>query len=71
MLRQQINATLSTQGFKAALGPYHTLKGALHALCNALHVQDLKALVEIEKEDWARCPVPCNQPLTRARRAAA
>ena len=34
--------------------PYYTLKGVLHALCNAHHLRELKALVEIEKEDWAR-----------------
>ena len=34
--------------------PYYTLKGVLHALCNAHHRRELKALVEIEKEDWAR-----------------
>jgi transposase len=34
--------------------PYYTLKGVLHALCNANHLRELKALVEIEKEDWAR-----------------
>jgi transposase len=33
--------------------PYFTLKGVLHALCNAHHLRELKALVEIEKEDWA------------------
>ncbi|MGH8403010.1 MAG: IS66 family transposase, partial [Gammaproteobacteria bacterium] len=34
--------------------PYYALKGVLHALCNAHHLRELKALVEIEKEDWAR-----------------
>jgi transposase len=43
--------------------PYFTIEGVLHALCNAHHprcaseawrVRELKALVEIEKEDWAR-----------------
>src|SRR5476651_227209 len=34
--------------------PYYTLEGVLHALCNAHHLRELKALVEIEKEDWAR-----------------
>src|SRR5215213_8333571 len=34
--------------------PYYTLAGVLHALCNAHHLRELKALVEIEKEDWAR-----------------
>jgi len=57
--------------------PYYTLKGVLHALCNAHHLRELKALVEIEKEDWARkrrccmdqgygrsCPSPvCSQAM--------
>jgi transposase len=34
--------------------PYYTLTGVLHALCNAHHLRELKVLVEIEKEDWAR-----------------
>jgi transposase len=34
--------------------PYYTLKGVLHALCNAHHLRELQALVEIEQEDWAR-----------------
>ncbi len=34
--------------------PYFTLAGVEHALCNAHHLRELKALVEIEKEPWAR-----------------
>ena len=33
--------------------PYYTMEGVTHALCNAHHLRELKALVEIEKEDWA------------------
>ena len=57
--------------------PYYTMKGVLHALCNAHHLRELKALVEIEKEDWARGDarpatprLPRNEPCTRARRDA-
>ena len=34
--------------------PYYTMQGAEHALCNAHHLRELKARIEIEKEDWAR-----------------
>jgi transposase len=34
--------------------PYYLMEGVLHALCNAHHLRELKALVEIEKEEWAR-----------------
>lgn len=34
--------------------PYYKLKEVVHALCNAHHLRELKALVEIEREDWAR-----------------
>lgn len=34
--------------------PYFTMKGVLHALCNAHHLRELKALIEIDHEDWAR-----------------
>lgn len=33
--------------------PYYTLEGVLHALCNAHHLRELQALIEIEREDWA------------------
>ncbi len=33
--------------------PYYTLPGVRHALCNAHHLRELKALVEVEKEAWA------------------
>ena len=34
--------------------PYYTMTGVLHALCNAHHLRELKALIDIDKEDWAR-----------------
>ena len=34
--------------------PYYTMPCVLHALCNAHHLRELKALIDIEKEDWAR-----------------
>jgi transposase len=33
--------------------PYYTMQGVLHVLCNSHHLRELKALVEIEKEEWA------------------
>jgi len=33
--------------------PYFTMDSVLHALCNAHHLRELKALMEIEKEAWA------------------
>ncbi len=34
--------------------PYYTMKNVLHALCNAHHLRELKALIEFDHEDWAR-----------------
>jgi transposase len=34
--------------------PYYTMTDVLHGLCNAHHLRELKALIEIDKEDWAR-----------------
>jgi transposase len=34
--------------------PYYALKGVLHSLCGAHLLREVKALVEIEQEDWAR-----------------
>ena len=33
--------------------PYFTIEGVEHAMCNAHHLRELKALAEIEKESWA------------------
>ena len=33
--------------------PYYTMPDVQHALCNAHHLRELQALVEIEKENWA------------------
>ncbi len=33
--------------------PYYAMTDVVHALCNAHHLRELKALIEIEKEDWA------------------
>jgi transposase len=47
--------------------PYYTMQGVRHALCNAHHLRELKALIEIEKEEWAR---KMQQLLRRACHAA-
>jgi transposase len=33
--------------------PYYTLEGVEHALCNAHHLRELQALIQIEGEAWA------------------
>ena len=33
--------------------PYYQLENAIHGLCNAHHLRELKALEEIEQESWA------------------
>jgi transposase len=33
--------------------PYYALPGLRHALCNAHHLRELKALIDIDKEQWA------------------
>ena len=34
--------------------PYYGLSDITHSLCNAHHLRELKALIEIEKEPWAK-----------------
>ena len=34
--------------------PYFTMPGVEHALCNAHHLRELRALSEIEQKDWSR-----------------
>src|SRR5208337_2839505 len=33
--------------------PYYALPGVRHALCNAHHLRELEALIDIDKEQWA------------------
>ena len=49
-------------GFKS----YGALKGASHALCNAHHLREIKALIEIDNEPWA---APMRDLLLDANRA--
>src|SRR3954470_11562331 len=46
--------------------PYYTMEGVLHALCNAHHLRELQALVDIEKEESGRtgCSACCAAPVT-------
>ena len=45
--------------------PYYTMGGVRHALCNAHHLRELKALVDIDKENWrAGCKSCCAGPAT-------
>ena len=46
---------------------YFALEGVRHGACNAHHLRELQALIEIEKEDWA---ASTHRLLTRANRAA-
>ena len=41
--------------------PYYQIDTALHALCNAHHLRELTALIEHEKETWARNMKRCLQ----------
>jgi transposase len=50
LITEHLSGTVVHDHFK----PYYTMTGVLHALCNAHHLRELKALIEIEKEDWAR-----------------
>lgn len=34
--------------------PYYGMQGVMHACCNAHHLRELKALIEIEKKPWAK-----------------
>jgi len=45
---------------------YYAIGGAAHALCNAHHLRELKALIEFDKESWAE---PMRDLLLQAHRA--
>lgn len=51
--------------------PYYKLENVTHSLCNAHHLRELKALMEIEKEPWAtkmfRLLVMANKAVARAK----
>ena len=55
--------------------PYYSLADVGHALCNAHHPRELKALIEIEKEPWAakmsRLLLRANSTVRRAAEATA
>ncbi len=46
---------------------YFALQGVRHGACNAHHLRELQALIEIEKEEWA---TSMHRLLTRANRAS-
>ena len=58
-------------GFKS----YSSLTDVAHALCNAHHLRELKALIEIDREPWAApmgdLLVEANQAVEKAREAGA
>jgi len=53
--------------------PYYGLTGVAHAFCNAHHLRELKALIEIDKEPWAKdmseVLVEANEAVRAAREA--
>jgi transposase len=53
--------------------PYYGLTGAAHAYCNAHHLRELKALIEIDQEPWAKAMsellVEANEAARTAKRA--
>jgi transposase len=53
--------------------PYYGLTGLAHAFCNAHHLRELKALIEIDQEPWAKAMsdllVEANEAVREAREA--
>ena len=53
--------------------PYNRLTGVAHAFCNAHHLRELKALIELDQEPWAKdmsdLLVEANEAVKKARQA--
>ena len=62
MPKDLIGGVVVHDGFKS----YSALSGLHHALCNAHHLRELKALIEFDKEPWAE---PMRDLLLEANRA--
>ena len=65
--RARIDETLKGTVVHDDYSTYFGIKGVQHAACNAHHLRELQALIDIDKEDWANS---LQRLLRRALRAA-